>query len=455
MATRKRMAALGMAALVTGTALSGCSTNGLGDLPLPAPGVGTGGYHLTALFSNILNLPNNAKVKLAGADVGQVDDMRVSNYTAITTLRILDGVRLPKGSTAELRSATPLGDVFVSIRPPAGATSDSPILREGDTIGLDSTMAAATVESVLSSAALVSNGGAVRNLTNVINGFGKATGDQGQAFGDLIKDSNRLLGTLNTRSAQISDALTQTSRLADQLDTKNQALTDIVKEADPATEALAANTAQLSQLVLQIGATTKQLQKFPSIAGTDTSGHSLIKDANTVAKAWNDVAQDPTVDINNLNRQITTLVKSTPSNAISVRVSIDRLVLGSIPDAGFKGDVGSHGPKRYNWAQLVGSFKYTLWRLQERVVGKGVYGDDVPMRPSPTEPGVIERVPGPPPGAVPPAPSNPGAPVPPPPGQAVPASAPAPGAVPAPISTPTPAPAPAPGPAPGPEVMGQ
>lgn len=455
MTTRKRMAALGMAALVTGTALSGCSTNGLGDLPLPAPGVGTGGYHLTALFSNILNLPNNAKVKLAGADVGQVDDMRVSNYTAITTLRILDGVRLPKGSTAELRSATPLGDVFVSIRPPAGATSDSPILREGDTIGLDSTMAAATVESVLSSAALVSNGGAVRNLTNVINGFGKATGDQGQAFGDLIKDSNRLLGTLNTRSAQISDALTQTSRLADQLDTKNQALTDIVKEADPATEALAANTAQLSQLVLQIGATTKQLQKFPSIAGTDTSGHSLIKDANTVAKAWNDVAQDPTVDINNLNRQITTLVKSTPSNAISVRVSIDRLVLGSIPDAGFKGDVGSHGPKRYNWAQLVGSFKYTLWRLQERVVGKGVYGDDVPMRPSPTEPGVIERVPGPPPGAVPPAPSNPGAPVPPPPGQAVPASAPAPGAVPAPTSTPTPAPAPAPGPAPGPEVMGQ
>ncbi|SLE77740.1 Mce family protein, Mce5E [Mycobacteroides abscessus subsp. massiliense] len=63
-------------------------------------------------------------MKLAGADVGQVDDMRVSNYTAITTLRILDGVRLPKGSTAELRSATPLGDVFVSIRPPAGAPAE-------------------------------------------------------------------------------------------------------------------------------------------------------------------------------------------------------------------------------------------------------------------------------------------------------------------------------------------
>lgn len=95
MAIRKRLAAVGAA---TAIALSGCATNGLGDLPLPAPGVGTGGYHLTALFSNILNLPNNAKVKLAGADVGQVDDMRVSNYTAITTLRILTGFAYPKAA---------------------------------------------------------------------------------------------------------------------------------------------------------------------------------------------------------------------------------------------------------------------------------------------------------------------------------------------------------------------
>ncbi|SIK89334.1 Putative MCE family protein [Mycobacteroides abscessus subsp. abscessus] len=45
MAIRKRLAAVGAA---TAIALSGCATNGLGDLPLPAPGVGTGGYHLTA-----------------------------------------------------------------------------------------------------------------------------------------------------------------------------------------------------------------------------------------------------------------------------------------------------------------------------------------------------------------------------------------------------------------------
>ncbi|MGL5444649.1 MAG: MlaD family protein [[Mycobacterium] stephanolepidis] len=390
MAARKVLAASAVAAVAV---LSGCATNGLGDLPLPAPGIGSGGYRLTALFANVLNLPDSAKVKLAGADVGQVDEMHVSNYTAITTLRILDGVRLPKGSTAELRSATPLGDVFVSIRPPAGALSDGPLLQDGDTIGLDSTTAAATVESVLSSAALASNGGAVRNLTNIVNGFGKATGDQGQAFGDLINDSNQLLGKLNSRSTEISDALTQTSQLADRIDAKNQAITDIVTAAGPATETLAANTAQLSELLVMTGDTTKQLQKFPSIAGTDTSGRSVIKDANTVAKAWNDVALDPDTSLAAINRIMPTAIKATAGSSLSAHASIDQLVLGSIPDAGSHADIGLHGPKRYNWAQLVGSVKYTLWRLQERVVGQGAYGQEVPVRPSPTEPGVIETIP--------------------------------------------------------------
>ncbi len=184
--------------------------------------MGSGGYELTAVFGNALNLPANAKVKLAGADIGQVETMVARNYTAVTTLRILDGVQLPQGSTAELRSATPLGDVFVAIKPPTPIAADAVLLRDGDTIDLDSTTAAATVESLLSSAAVMVNGGAVRNLTNIINGAGKATGDQGKAFGDLIAKTNHTLGTLNARSDQISTALTETSGLLSEIEAKNR-----------------------------------------------------------------------------------------------------------------------------------------------------------------------------------------------------------------------------------------
>ncbi|MEZ0342391.1 MlaD family protein [Mycobacterium sp. pV006] len=438
-----RRANLVLAAVAISTLpMSGCATEGLASLPLPAPTGGSGGYTINAVFSNALNLPAMAKVKLAGADIGQMESMVASNYTAVTTLRIQDGVLLPVGSTAELRSATPLGDVFVSIKPPSDAAPGGPLLGDGDTIPIESTTAAATVESVLSSAAILVNGGAVRNFTNIINGLGKATGDRGQAFGDLIRKTNDTLGTLNARSDEISTAMTETSRLVEQLDAKNDSLSEVMDAAGPATNTLAAHTDQIADLVLQLGDTSAQLRKFPSIAGTDTSGRSVIADANAIAAAWNDVVLTPDATLYALNRLMPPFIKSTTSNAIALRASVDRLILGSIPDIGFAGDRGFHGPKWHNWHQMVGSIQYALFRLQERIVGKGPGVPQLPVIPSPTEPGQTVTIPGtaapapapqappaqiwtPPPTPAVQSPPGPGAPAPAPPPPAVPPALPA------------------------------
>ena len=87
------------------------------------------------------------------------------------------------------------------------------------------------------------------------------------------------------------------------------------------------------------------------------------------------------------------LIKATAGSSVAVRASIDKLVLGSIPDIGFPGDIGLHGPHRYNWNQFVGSLKYTLWRLQERVVGRGPNSPQVPVIPDPLVPGQIDVAP--------------------------------------------------------------
>src|ERR1700745_4159236 len=86
-------------------------------LPLPAPEAGGQSYALTAVFANALNLPAKAKVKLNGADIGDVESIRAKDFAAYVTMRIRAGVPLRAGATAELRSATPLGDVFVAIKP--------------------------------------------------------------------------------------------------------------------------------------------------------------------------------------------------------------------------------------------------------------------------------------------------------------------------------------------------
>ncbi|BBZ43895.1 MlaD family protein [Mycobacterium parmense] len=406
MTARRGRAALAMAvsaALVS----SGCATNGLASLPLPAPGLGTGGYTLTAVFASALNLPANAKVKLAGADVGQVESMVARNYTAVTTLRIRRDVLLPRGSTAELRTATPLGDVFVALKPPADDPPEMPMLHDGDTIGLESTGAASTFESVLSSAAVMVNGGAVRNFTNLINGLGNAAGDRGQAFGELVRRSNQLLGTLDARSGQLSTAMTEMSRLSGELESKDDAMTELMAAAGPGTDALASNTTQLSGLAIQLGDTARLLSRFPSIGGTDTSGRSIVSDLNTIAAAANDVAVSPDTSWLAVNRLLPPMIKVTAGYSVAVSASFDKLILGSIPDIGFPGDVGLHGPHRYNWNQFIGSLKYTLWRLQERVVGRGPNSPQVPLIPDPVVPGQLDIAPAPaPPGPNPPGPQR-------------------------------------------------
>lgn len=288
---------------------SGCSTNGLASLPLPAPGMTGGSYGLTAVFTNILNLPARAKVKLGGADIGEVDSMSTANYTAVVTMRIRSDVEIPKGTTVELRTATPLGDVFVALKPPRPAVPDAPLLRDGDTIGLDATTAAATVEAVLSSAAIIVNGGAVRNLTGTVNGLGRATGTNGQAFGDLIGKSNRLLSTLNARSSQLDSALRDTAQLAAEMNTRHDTLSDLLVAAAPATDTLSANASHIADLADQVGLVTKQLSKFPSIAGTDTSGRSVIADFNTLSASFNDITVSPDTSLAALNRLMPPIIK--------------------------------------------------------------------------------------------------------------------------------------------------
>ena len=397
MMTARRGFAVALAAAVS-LATAGCATNGLASLPLPHPGLSEGGYTLTAIFENALNVPALAKVRLAGADVGQLESLDAKDYTAVATLRIANGVRLPVGSTVELRSATPLGDVFVAVKPPVNAPANGAMLKDGDTIGLENTAAAATVENLLTGAAVLVNGGAVQNLTDLINGAGKAAGeDGGRNFGRLVDHTNQLLNTMDRRTDQISDSIVALSGLSRRLDEKNHVIVDLMTAAAPATDVLAQQTNRIADLTVQAGATTDMLQKFPSIAGTDTSGRSVIADMNTLAAAFNDVANDPNVSLAALNGLMPLIVKASSGHAFSLSGSIDRLILGHIPDIGFAGDPGYHGPKWSTFNQIIGSFKYTLLRLQERVVGRGPDVPQVPVIPSPTEPGQWQ-VNGPPPG---------------------------------------------------------
>ncbi|MFF2554027.1 MlaD family protein [Nocardia sp. NPDC058058] len=347
--------------------LTGCAVT-VEDLPLPAPGLSGPGYHLRAVFSNALNLPSRAKVRVGGADVGEVESMRAQDYTAVVTLRVLNSVRLPTGTRAELRSATPLGDLFVSLVPPAGGDSGA-TLRDGDTIELAATRAAATVEDVLASTTLLVNGGVIRNLTRVLNGMGDAMGDGGNRLTALIHDSRDLLATLATRSEDIRGALIRTADLADALGARRTAIDDILRSAAPALSVIAGNTSQIVGVADRLAAITRQLERFPSIQGTDT--RSVIHDMNVLARAFNESAVDPRVTLANLLRVLPPTLKFFSANAAHADVELRQVVLGPVDDPAHLADPAFRAPEPADWQNLIGSLTFVLTQLGARVLGPG------------------------------------------------------------------------------------
>lgn len=358
--TRRWIAALPVAA----TLMTGCSV-GVEQLPLPAPGIDGDSYHLTAEFSNALNLPDRAKVRLGGADVGEVVAMTAKDYTAVVEMRILAHVELPTGTTAELRSATPLGDIFVSLRQPTPGGDAA--LRDGDTIPMASTQAAATIEQLLTSTSMLVNGGVIGNLTRVLNGVGSALGHDGEGLAAMIRESRALVTTMSARTDDIRAVMTQTAALADTLNGRREAINDVLSSSAPALTVIADNTGMIVDLVNQMGAVTRQLERFPSIAGVDT--RSLVRDLNQLSAAFNDTALDPRTTMDNLVRVLPPVLKLFSANATHSDVDLQQLALGHIPDKNHLGDPEFHGPKWADWDNLVGSLRFVITQLGDRVWG--------------------------------------------------------------------------------------
>lgn len=346
--------------------LAGCSA-GLAGIPLPAPGRIDGDLALTAVFTNALNLPLKAKVKLNGADIGEVESIRTQDFSAHVTMKVSVTAPLYTDTIAELRSATPLGDIFIAVRRGPDAAADATRLRDGDTIALDHTTSAATIEDVLSSAALLVNGGAIRSLVSTVNGAGSAVGGRGEKVAALLHNSNTLLSRLNDRSAQIDNALRSTSDLAATLSARRDTLKTVLAAAAPATETLADNANNLADMVAAGARITGQINRFPSMQGTDT--RSTLSDLNRLSDVFNQIATDPYLNLNIWNRMITGITHITSGPDIHAVGVVTQLAIGALPDKNYPGDPGIHGPDGTDWHAMIGSLRYEWNLLLSRIYG--------------------------------------------------------------------------------------
>lgn len=81
-------------------------------------------YMLEARFTSVSGLNAGSNVVVAGVTVGRVESIRMepTEYTAIVTLSVMSGLKLPTDSMASIKTTGLIGDKYLALSPGADET---------------------------------------------------------------------------------------------------------------------------------------------------------------------------------------------------------------------------------------------------------------------------------------------------------------------------------------------
>jgi phospholipid/cholesterol/gamma-HCH transport system substrate-binding protein len=227
--------------------LTGCQ--GLYDVRLPG-GAATGSdvYRVTVEFRDVLDLVPQSAVKVNDVTVGAVDKVWLDGYTARVRLRIKNSVKLPDNAVAELRQTSLLGEKFVSLEPPPGATPEGR-LGNGDVIPLARSGRNPEVEEVFSALSLLLNGGGVAQLKTINVELAKAMKGRESDIRSVVTRLDTFIGSLDSHKSEVVRAIEGLDRLSARLEAQKQDLAVALDDIPQGLKVLADQRADLTKML--------------------------------------------------------------------------------------------------------------------------------------------------------------------------------------------------------------
>ncbi|WP_020657831.1 MCE family protein [Amycolatopsis benzoatilytica] len=230
--------------------LAGCSDggfNGLYSTPLPGgPDVGDHPYHVTALFTDVLDLVPQANVKVNDVPVGRIDRISLTPDTrsALVSMTVNGDVALPANARAELRQSSLLGEKFVELSEPTGEKPAGK-LADGAQIPLGRTNRNPEIEEVLGALSLLLNGGGIDQLQNISHELNDALSGNEPQMRALLSRVDDLATQLDGHKAEILRAIDGLGKLSATLAGQQQNLATALDKLSPGLKIVADQREQL------------------------------------------------------------------------------------------------------------------------------------------------------------------------------------------------------------------
>ena len=287
---------LGVFAVVTTLALA-LLTDALGGLSLPGGGAG-----YTALFTDATGLLPGDEVRIAGAKVGEVEDIRLKQGDpplAEVEFSLDDDRVVPATVHATIRYRNMVGQRYIALtRAPDDTTTGTHRLEPGDVIGIPQTTPAL-------------------DLTVLLNGFKPL-------FAALTPDqvnelSFEIIQTLQGEGSTVESLLMHTASLTSTLAEHDETIGNVITNLNAVLETVADHQDQLDT---SIG----RLQEFISGLSDDSDalGEAVVSIGNLTTKTGNLVAQArPSLDAD--VSALETLSTTLNDNSDAIVTALDRL----------------------------------------------------------------------------------------------------------------------------------
>ena len=216
---------------------------------LPVPGAYTPHhtYRIKIEFSSVLNLPARAKVDSGGLQIGVLDHVQLQGATAVAYVDMSGDTKLPGNTRAELRQATPLGDIYIALVPPKDRSAA--VLQDGDTIALRNTAPADNVEDVLRSVSNLVAGGAIGTLQSTVVNLNKAFPKDPAELTRIQKTIGGVLNDLAANQETMDGILSSMENITTNLAANTDVFNRLVAEGPPKLQGLSAVTVAILRVV--------------------------------------------------------------------------------------------------------------------------------------------------------------------------------------------------------------
>ncbi|GGO80702.1 MlaD family protein [Nonomuraea cavernae] len=207
-------------------------------------------YRVSAEFGSSPGLMRGFDVAYLGVRVGRIGEVRLATGKIVVGLDIDREIRLPKGSTAEVRRKSAIGEPYVELSPPAtGVTGAS--LAAGDVIPLSSTSVPLDYRKLFEGVGRLLNAVPPRDAKTITHELAVALDGRSGSIRSVIDDAHDLTGTLADNAETLDELSVQLTQLTHTLAGRKDKLASGITDLSTVTGSLRASRADLNAFLDQ------------------------------------------------------------------------------------------------------------------------------------------------------------------------------------------------------------